>query len=379
VGEPFDQALLTEVARPGIKALICDSTNVFSSNPGRSEADIVGPLNELIKGATGMVVATTFASNVARLKTLAQAAADQGRSIVVVGRAMDTMIQTAFATGVLENFPPIVPTENARDIPRDNLFVLATGSQGERRAATAQMAGGSFQGMEFKEGDTMLFSSKTIPGNEVGVARILNQLSQIGVRTIEADDRYHVSGHANSPDLELIHRLMNPKNVIPMHGEHRHLVAHAELARKNGFHAVVAPNGAIVDLTGDEAHVIDNVETGRTYLDGSELIGALDGIVRDRIRLAIRGIAVISVMLESDNSLIDGVWVEMLGLPETGRDGDVIATLEKALIEEIEKAGNRELSDDDALERMIRRVCNAEFGEQIGKKPQLVVLINRFD
>ncbi len=379
VGEAFDEEVMREVAKPGIKALVCDSTNVFSPHKGRSEAELVGPLNALMKTTKGMVVATTFASNVARLKTLAQAAHDQGRSVAVMGRAMNTMIQNGFSTGVLENFPPIVDDEDVDKVPRDNLFVLATGSQGERRAATAQMANGSYRGLDLRAGDTMLFSSKTIPGNETGVARILNQLSELGVRVIEGDDRYHVSGHANAPDLEAMHALMKPSNVIPMHGEHRHLVAHADLARQGGYHAVVAPNGAIVDLTGETAEVIDNIETGRTYLDGSELIGALDGIVRERIRMALRGLAVISVMLESDGSLIDGVWIELMGLPETGRDGDLVTRLEQALEEEIEGAAPRVVADDEALERLVRRVCNTECNEQIGKKPQVVVLINRFE
>ncbi|MEO0914442.1 MAG: ribonuclease J, partial [Pseudomonadota bacterium] len=216
VGEPYSPAVLEGLAAGGVKALVCDSTNVFSEHPGRSEADIKPAIEALMRDASGMVVATTFASNIARLKTLAQAAHDAGRTVAVVGRAMNTMIQAGFATGVLTDFPPIVDARDAEDVPRGNLFVLATGSQGERRAASAQLAGGSYQGLSMKAGDTFLFSSKTIPGNEVSVARILNQLSEIGVTVIDdSSGKYHVSGHANRPDLAEVHRLLRPANVIP--------------------------------------------------------------------------------------------------------------------------------------------------------------------
>lgn len=250
VGEPFDPVLLADVAKDGIKALVCDSTNVFSKGEGRSELSLTKDINALMATAKGMVFATTFGSNVARLKTLAQAASDQGRSVVVVGRAMDTMIQTAFSTGVLDNFPPIVDLEDAGDIPRSQMFVLATGSQGERRAATAGLARGKYRGLELKDGDTFLFSSKTIPGNEKSVAYILNQMAEKGVTVIDdSDGRYHVSGHANRPDLEQMHALMKADVVIPMHGEYRHLREHAELVESYGNKAVIAPNGTMLDLT----------------------------------------------------------------------------------------------------------------------------------
>ena len=381
VGEPFDPEALRAVGADGVKALICDSTNVFSPHPGRSEADLVDPIRALMTEAKGLVVATTFASNIARLRTLAQAAHDTGRSVVVLGRAMNRMMEAGFASGVLPNFPPTVDVTEAGDIPRANLFMLATGSQGERRAATAQLAGGSYHGFSLKEGDTFLFSSKTIPGNERSVARILNQMSEAGVDVIEDDARYHVSGHANRPDLEEVHRLVRPACVIPMHGEHRHLREHVALAQAGGTHAVLAPNGAIVDLTGDRAEVVDNIETGRVYLDGSVLIGATDGVVRDRMRMALRGLVVVSVMLEDDDTPADGgAWVECLGLPpEGGEDGALAAALEEAVDGALASGKRRTLADDEALERLVVKVVKAECFDRVGKKPLVTVLINRFE
>ncbi len=381
VGEPYEPEVFRSIGAAGVKALVCDSTNVFSPHPGRSEADIVDEVRALMRSAKGLVVATTFASNIARLKTLAQAATDAGRSVAVMGRAMGTMLQNGFSSGVLEDFPPVVDIHDAQDIGREHLFILSTGSQGERRAATAQLANGNYQGFSLKEGDTFLFSSKTIPGNEVSVGRILNQLSEIGVTTIDdSDGRYHVSGHANRPDLEEMHGLLNPANIIPMHGEHRHMRAHVDLAREAGCNALIAPNGTMVDLSGDVAEVIDHIEAGRVYLDGSQLIGAMDGVVRDRMRLALRGHVIVSLMLEADGSLIDSVWVEMLGLPDApGETDGLTGALEREIEDEINRSSSKVLDSDEAVERLILKIVNRECQALVGKKPLATILINRFE
>ncbi len=378
VGEPFDPKLMKSVAKGGVLALVCDSTNVFSKDPGRSEAAISPDINTLMATAKGMVVATTFGSNVARLKTLAQAAADQGRSVIVVGRAMDTMIKNAFATDVMTDFPPIVAVEDADDIPRDQLLVLATGSQGERRAATAGLARGKYRGLEMKAGDTFLFSSKTIPGNENSVSFILNQLAEKGVTVIDdSDGRYHVSGHANRPDLEQMHELIQAEMVIPMHGQYRHLREHAEVVQAKGQKAVIAPNGTMLDLT-KNGKIIEQIETGRTYLDGKQLIGAFDGIVRERVQMALRGHVVVSLVLEDDGSLIDGVWVETVGLPEDARTtGSLSEQIELAIDKALAKAARKTLNNDEAIEILVTKASNNICKDQVGKKPVCTVLINR--
>lgn len=215
---------------------MCDSTNVFSTHPGRSEATLAEPLAELIKASEGMFVATTFGSNVARLKTLAEAAVAADRTICVMGRSMKRMLSVAESTGVLTSFPRVVSTEDALEVPRRNLMLLVTGSQGERRAAAAALSRGKYLGHELKKGDTFLFSSRTIPGNEKGVYKIWNEFSEKGVRVVDdAGGLYHVSGHANRPDLEHVHRLLLPDMLIPMHGEHRHLTEHARIGAEGGI------------------------------------------------------------------------------------------------------------------------------------------------
>ena len=375
VGEAFDPELMKEIAKPGIKAFVCDSTNVFNHNAGRSEASLPSAITEMMTHATGMVVATTFASNVARLKTLAQAAVDAGRQVVMVGRAMNVMTQTAMSTGVLTDFPPVLALEDMKGIPREKLMVLATGSQGERRAASAQLAVGKYRGMELKAGDTFLFSSKTIPGNEIGVGRIHNLLAEKGVNVVAEDDRYHVSGHANRPDLDRLQTLLNPSLVIPMHGEYRHLREHAEMAQANGREGVIAPNGVMLDIT-NGAKVVEHVETGRTYLDGTVLIGAMDGVVRQRLQFAMRGHVVVSVMIDEANGLSDGVWAEGHGLPDP-KHGQLDAMLEDAMNRDLEKAKRGALANDEAVELVITQACNRVCKKAIGKKPVCTVLINR--
>ncbi|MEM9349359.1 MAG: ribonuclease J, partial [Pseudomonadota bacterium] len=280
VGEPFEPAMFEEIAKGGIKALVCDSTNVFSAHAGRSEASVGPEIEKLVAEATGMVVATTFASNIARVKTLAEAGARAGRSICLLGRAMRRMIEAGIETGVLSDFPKTVTAEDALDIPRGNLMLLVTGSQGERRAASAQLANGKYRGLTMKEGDLFLFSSKTIPGNERGVIKIINQFSEMGVDVVDdSSGLYHVSGHANRPDLERMHALIDPAFVVPMHGEHRHLREHVKLAEAGGRSSVIAVNGTMLDLAGNAPRVCGYVETGRTYLDGSVHVGAMDGVI----------------------------------------------------------------------------------------------------
>ena len=380
VGEAWDDARMAQiVAERPVKVMTCDSTNVFSTHEGRSESTLADPLTELIRTSTGMVVATTFGSNVARLKTLAEAARAADRTICVLGRAMKKMIGAAEEAGVLAGFPRTVTPDEALDVPRRNLMLLVTGSQGERRAASAQLSRGKYLGIEMKEGDSFLFSSKTIPGNEREVLRVWNAFSEMGVNVIDDQaGRYHVSGHANRPDLEHVHRLVLPDMLIPMHGEHRHLREHARLATEAGIAAVVATNGMMIDLTGDVPEVVEHVETGRVYLDGTALVGALDGVVRDRIRMALNGHALVTVILDEADKPMGEPHQFDPGLAGTGRgDRPLAETIEADLADFIDRAGRKLLQDDARLEEEIRRVLRQVAMEEIGKKPEVTVVISR--
>lgn len=379
VGEAFDPELWAEVAKPGVKALVCDSTNVFSLHPGRSENSVGPEIEKLVGAASGMVCATTFASNVARVKTLAEAGQRAGRSIVLLGRAMRRMIEAAIDTGVLKDFPKVVPPEEASQIPRENLMLLVTGSQGERRAASAQLARGKYNGLVLEEGDLFLFSSKTIPGNEKGVIRIINQLSEKGVDVVDdSTGLYHVSGHANRPDLERMQDIVQPQMVIPMHGEHRHLREHVKLTQGKGRAAALAVNGTMLNLSGNRPEVVEFVETGRVYLDGEIQIGALDGIVRDRMRLALNGHVIVTVILDEDDEPLGNPWCEVMGLPEIGKSqAPLVDILEEDLSQYLGRAGGKTLTNDDKLDEDMRRIARNTTNSEIGKKPEVTVIVSR--
>ncbi len=378
VGEAFDPNLWHEVAKGGVKAMTCDSTNVFVPHPGRSEATLGPALEELIGNARGLVASTTFASNIARVRTLAVAARKAGRSVVLLGRAMRRMITVATETGILTDFPPTVSPEDAESIPRENLMLIVTGSQGERRAATAQLSRGKYLGFQMNEGDTFLFSSKTIPGNERSVLKIVNAFSEIGVDVVDDQGgRYHVSGHANRPDLEAVHDLMKPQILIPMHGEHRMLREHARIAAAKGIASEIVPNGTMVDLSGAKPEIVEYIETGRTYLDGNALFGAMDGIVRDRIRMALNGHVMVTLIVE-DDALLGEAWAEVMGLAETGRSKRPLAeVIEQDVTELLDGANRKTLKDDDKIDEAVRRIVRQICLEEVGKKPEVTVVVSR--
>ncbi len=380
VGEGWDDAVMEGIAaeRP-VKALMCDSTNVFSLHEGRSETTIQEPIRDLIRSASGMVVATTFASNVARLKTLAEAARAADRSVCLLGRAMKRMVTAAEEAGVLQGFPRTITPEEAVEVPRRNLMLIVTGSQGERRAASAQLSRGKYLGLEMKEGDMFLFSSKTIPGNERDVLRVVNAFSEMGVDIVDDQGgKYHVSGHANRPDLEHAHRLFLPDMLIPMHGEHRHLREHVRIAHEAGIAGAIVTNGTMIDISGDAPKVVDHIETGRTYLDGTALVGAMDGVIRDRIRMALNGRAMVTVILDEQDEPLGEAWVELSGLAATGLGGRPLAeTMEADLTEFLDGAGKKLLADDDKLDEALRRIVRQVAMEEIGKKPEVTVVISR--
>ncbi len=381
LGERFNSKALNDLGKTGITALICDSTNVFNEHEGRSEATLFENFIQLFAKIEGMIVATTFASNLARLKTLAVAAQKSDRSLVVLGRAMNTMISLGRESGILKGFPEVVTPRDAKLIPRKHLLVLASGSQGEPRAASAQLARDSYMGLTIQEGDVFLFSSKTIPGNELKVSKIIDKLERRGVRVIEESiGRYHVSGHANQPDLEKMHKLINPGLLIPMHGEYRHLREHANIGKKNGINSLIATNGDVVEILPDaSASIIDKVHTGRIYLDGTFLVSENEGVISDRVKLMNNGLAIISLVMTEERPFFD-FKLNFLGVPTFD---DTKTRLTFQLQEDLEsflqtkKVTVVENISDEVLESECRRYINKFFKAELGKKPQIQICIHR--
>lgn len=225
-----------------------------------------------------------------------------------------------------------------------------------------------------------LFSSKTIPGNEKGVIRIINQFSERGVDVVDESSggHYHVSGHANRPDLETLHDVVKPQILIPMHGEHRHLREHVKIADGKGIKGVLAVNGMMIDLSGNTPKVAEYIETGRTYIDGSVQIGALDGVVRDRIRMALNGHVTVTVILDDEDEPLGDPWVDAMGLPDTGKSGaSLVDVLEEDLSQFLGRSKAATLRDDTKLNDGLKRVVRQSANDEIGKKPEVTVVVSR--
>ncbi len=381
IGAPTDMARLRQIGDEGLLAIMSDSTNIFEEGEAGGEQPLRPHLERLIRGAKGAVAATTFASNVARLKTLAEAAEACGRSVVVAGRAMSRMIETAVATGALKSFPPVIPDDRADGIAAENLFYLITGSQGEGRAALARIATDSHPTVSLKEGDLVLFSSKTIPGNEKEVYRLYNLLSQKGVEVVDSEmEPIHVSGHGRRDEIERVYAALRPQFAVPMHGEHRHLVEHAKLAKGWGAASIVAPNGTMVALDGNAPQIVDHVETGRLYLDGETLVGAMDGVIRARLRLARQGHVAVSLVVDNDGELFADPAVQVEGGPESPKgETPLFQAIADGLDAAIGSANRKELRSDQKLEELAQRITRKVCMDKWGKKPVVSVLITRLD
>lgn len=375
---PTDAARLKALGENGLAALICDSTNAIRDGVSPSEADVAVVLARLIREAPNRVAVTTFASNVARLGSVAKAARAAGRELVVVGRAMLRVIEAAQATGYLDpNLHFHDETAFARLPPR-KVVALCTGSQGEPRAALARIAQGEHPNVELEEGDQVIFSSRTIPGNEKAVSRVQNGLADLGVEVItDQDAPVHVSGHPRRGELEQLYGWLKPGIAIPMHGEGRHLEAHAKLAERLGVkHVVRARNGAMVRLLPGPAEIIDDVPVGRLYRDGMILTRADDGQVRERRKLSFAGSVAVSLVLSTKGVLLAEPEIALTGLPSADTQGTPLAEIAReAVIGTLESIPRPKRKDQALVSDAVRRGVRAAVNQAWGKKPMCSVLV----
>src|SRR6476620_2917069 len=264
IGTAPDTDILTEIGDRGVLALVCDSTNVFQEKPSGSEESVHEGLLAQVMMANGRVLVTTFASNAARLQTIGRVAREAGRKVCIAGRSLERILRVAQATGYLRDFPPPIGFDEAMRLPKEEVLVIATGGQGEPRAALGRIASGTHE-LKLTQGDSGIFSSRTIPGNDVAIGRIMNQLSHLCVQIItEKQAHVHVSGHPGRPELVEMCECVRPDTVVPVHGEARHLAEHARLALGHGIrHAVVQKNGDVIRLAPGEPKQIDEVGVGQ--------------------------------------------------------------------------------------------------------------------
>ena len=372
IGKVTEHERLKAFGDEGVDAIICDSTNVLSKGRSGSEADVATALNKVVAESTGRVVVTTFASNIARLSSIAKAAADNGRHICLAGRGMHRIYNAARANGYLTDFPAPVEEEDAAYLPPERLVILCTGSQGEYRAALGRMAHGHHPHLVLEAGDRVVFSSKMIPGNETEILALQNQLASINVEIITPyNNDLHVSGHPNRDELVDMYGWVRPRAAVPVHGEHRHLIAHAALAAELGVpEPLRVHNGDMVQLYPGPAQVLDTVPNGRLYLDGDIFTQSDALAVRERRRLSHNGVVFVSIPLDGANRLCGRIEVQMRGIPEHDGDVDLVNWALDAAERALPSSGKvTPARAEEEIGQHIRR----ELGRRWGKKPMVVV------
>jgi ribonuclease J len=371
LNDPTDEKKLRALGDEGCLALVGDSTNSVRDGRSPSERDVAKTLAELIKNAKRRVAVTTFASNVGRLRAVAEAAQAAGREVVVVGRAMDRVTQIARETGYFDGVQDFRPMEAYGYLPPDKVVCLCTGSQGEPRAALARIAEDQHPEVTLSAGDTVIYSARTIPGNEKAVGRVINGLIEQGIEVItDRTHLVHVSGHPRRAELVELFGWVKPQIAIPVHGEALHLDEHAKVARACVVKDVIkCRNGDLVRLAPDP-RLIDEVPAGRIYKDGSLLVDAQGRTVADRRRMSFAGAVSIALALSERGDLADDPSIDLIGIPERDRDGNLLAeAVYDAVQETFNSLGRGKKRDPDAVAEAIRRAVRAAVNERWGKKP----------
>jgi ribonuclease J len=381
IGIPLNEARLSKLGDEGVLALMIDSTNAFREGASPSERDVAATLADIIKSAPGRVAVTTFSSNVARIKAVGEATRAAGRQLIVAGRALHRVIEVAIETGYLPQGFTYLDQDQFKYVDRRDTVLLCTGSQGEPRAALARIADEEHPEISLAMGDLVVFSSRTIPGNEKAVGRIQNNLARNGCDIVTDNEALvHVSGHPRRDELRQMYRWMRPKVVVPMHGEARHLKAQAELARKMGVKEVLTVyNGEIARLAPDP-RVIDDAPVGRYFRDGRLLVSEADGPVRQRRKLSVVGIVMVSLTLSRKGGILADPLAVIDGVPEQTAEGEdmleVVLDAVDGTLRSIPQGGRK---SPETVAEAVRRAVRAAVNEAWGKKPICKVLVNVID
>lgn len=373
VGRPATGAELAELGDNGILAMVCDSTNVFNAVPSGSEGAVLRGLMEEVQRHSGKrVMVTTFASNVARLQTLGEVARATGRQLCVAGRSLDRMIAVAQDNGYLADLPPLVDFDTAMSLPRGKVLILATGGQGEPRAALSRIAEGNHP-ISLSEGDVVLFSSRQIPGNELAIGRVQNRLAERGITLVtDRQSEIHVSGHPGRPELETLYGWLRPEILVPVHGEMRHMQEQARLGAASGIpETVVQKNGDIVRLAPGRPGRLASVRSGRLVLDGDIIVPADGESITTRRRLARDGLVI--VVLDGRG----GVQVQGVGLPLDEDYADFVAEAEREVARAVQKVKGGARGERGAVTEAARLAARRAAQRWSGKKPQTQVILPR--
>jgi ribonuclease J len=374
IGTPSTAKGLTEIGDTGILALLGDSTNVFNTEPSGSESSVRADLERFVGAADGRVLVTTFASNAARLQTLGQVAIATGRQVCVAGRSLDRIIKIAKASGYLLDFPPTVDFDAANRLPSKDLMIIATGGQGEARAALSRIAHDSHK-LKLSAGDTVLFSSKQIPGNEEAIGIVQNALATRNIRMVtERQAHIHVSGHPGRPEIEALYKWIRPEIVVPVHGERRHMAEHARLAIEIGVpRTIVQSNGDMVRLAPNGPKIVGHERAGRLVLDGDVILAANGTTMNDRRKMAANGVLSVAIAIDKSGHAKGRPQIGLQGLPVEEDRADFIEEAAEAALDAL----NDGPRDEAKLKEAIRLAVRRRATQWTGKKPVVDVLLMR--
>ncbi len=377
VGPPTDEAAFKAYGDRGVLAMVCDSTNALVEGHSGSEADVRRSLSALIRGIRhGRVAITCFASNVARFESVALAARDAGRSVALVGRSLRNIEAAARETGYLRGVPEFVPEDRAGSIPDENLVMLVTGSQGEPRSALARIAQDTHHNIALGEGDTVVFSSRVIPGNERAISAVQDNLVRRGVHVMtERDHMIHVSGHPARDELRRLYELVRPRYAVPVHGEWRHLSTHAALAQEAGATPMMLENGDILRLSGNRPEVVDSAPVGRLALDGNRVVPLQGGVLAARRRMLFNGVVVGSFAVDAEGGLVGQARVSAPGLLDPEEDDTV--KLEREFSQAVADLPTPLRQDDVALADAAKAALRRAVGRRLQKRPLVDVHLLR--
>jgi ribonuclease J len=371
LGLPSSAETMTAIGDNGVLALVCDSTNTFQDAASGSEAGVHAGLLDAVIQARGRVVITTFASNAARLETIGRVALETGRRVCVAGRSLDRILKVAKATGYLRDFPEPVRFDEAMRLPREELLVIATGGQGEPRAALGRIAFGMHE-LKLSEGDTVIFSSKQIPGNEIPIGRIMNALSDLGALIVtDRQAHVHVSGHPGRPELAAMYRWIRPEILVPVHGEIRHMREQARLGLFQGIpSAMVQRNGDLIRLTPDGPQKIGEERTGRLVLDGDVILPADGATLNERRKIAINGLITVALPVDGERRQVGKALIRPFGVPVEEDRADFLADAADAAERAYEPTQDVE-KVREAVRLAVRRCATL----WTGKKPVVEVIL----
>ena len=374
IGEPASVEALKAIGKKGVLALLGDSTNVFNTEPSGSESSVRADLERFVGEADKRVLITTFASNAARLQTLGQVAVATGRQVCVAGRSLDRIIKIAKAAGYLLDFPTTIDFDAAMRVPPKELMIIATGGQGEARAALSRIAHDSHK-LKLSEGDTVLFSSKQIPGNEEAIGIVQNALAGRNIRMVtERQAHIHVSGHPGRPEIEALYGWLKPEIVVPVHGERRHMAEHARFAASLGVpRTLVQQNGDVVRLAPEGPKIIGRERAGRLVLDGDVILAANGTTMNDRRKLAANGLVSVAIVLDKGGRSKARPQIAVQGLPVEEDREDFVEDAVEATLDALEGAPR----DEGKLRETVRLAVRRRATAWTGKKPVVDVLLLR--